>query len=136
MSDAYRVLVPGTARGEIKVLDEPLSLWGGLDPATGLVIDSNHPQVGESLSGHIVCMPHGRGSSSSSSVLAEALRLGTGPAGFVLGEPDPILVIGALVAQRLYQSSCPIIVGPIPKEVDGRWGIDCDISPGLVKLDG
>ena len=136
MSENYRVLVTGRADGDIKVLDEPLSLWGGLDPHSGVVIDNNHPQLGESLSGRIVCMAHGRGSSSSSSVLAEALRLGTGPAGFVLGEPDPILVIGVLVAQRLYQSSCPIIVGPIPKEADGRWGIDCDNSPFLVKLDG
>ncbi len=136
MSVEYSVLVPGRAEGPITILDAPLSLWGGFDPETGLVIDGNHPQVGESLGGRIVCMPHGRGSSSSSSVLAEALRAGTGPAGFVLGESDPILVIGSLVAQRLYQRSCPIIVGPIPKQADGRWGIDCDISPCLMKLDG
>ena len=136
MSVEYAVLVTGRAEGPIALLDEPLSLWGGFDPETGLVIDSNHPQAGESLSGRIVCMPRGRGSSSSSSVLAEALRAGTGPAGFVLGEPDPILVIGSLVAQRLYQRSCPIIVGPIPKEADGRWEIDCDIAKCLMKLDG
>jgi predicted aconitase with swiveling domain len=136
VSDDYSVMVPGRADGLLVVLDEPLSLWGGFDPETGLVIDGNHPQAGETLSGHIVCMPHGRGSSSSSSVLAEALRAGTGPAGFVLGEPDPILVIGSLVANRLYQSSCPIIVGPIPKGANGRWEIDSDISPFLVKLGG
>ena len=129
-------MVPGRAQGLIKVLHEPLSLWGGFDPESGLVIDGNHPQVGESLSGHIVCMPHGRGSSSSSSVLAEALRAGTGPAGFVLGESDPILVIGSLVAHLLYQSSCPIIVGPIPKAAQGRWEIDCEVSPCLMKLEG
>jgi predicted aconitase with swiveling domain len=136
VSGKHTVLVSGTAEGPITVLDEPLSMWGGFDPETGLIIDGNHPQVGESLSGKIVAMPHGRGSSSSSSVLAEALRAGTAPAGFVLGEADPILVIGALVAHLLYQSSCPIIVGPIPQGADGRWGIDCDISPCLVKLEG
>jgi len=33
-------------------------------------------------------MPSGRGSSSSSSVLAETIRSGTGPVAIVLAEPD------------------------------------------------
>ena len=32
--------------GRALVLDEPLSLWGGMDPATGEVIDAHHPQRG------------------------------------------------------------------------------------------
>jgi len=64
----FRVLVDGEARGELLHLSEPLSLWGGLDPETGLIIDRSHPQVGRSMTGVIVSMPHGRGSSSSSSV--------------------------------------------------------------------
>ena len=132
---AYEVLVPGKAVGELIVLDEPLSMWGGLDPETGRVIDKNHPQLGMRLTGGVVAMPHGRGSSSSSSVLAEALRLGTGPAGFILGEPDPILVIGSLVAGRLYEASCPIVVGPIPPQGAGRWEIDCDKSPPVTRID-
>ena len=93
-----RVLVPSRAHGELLRLTEPLSLWGGFDSKTGLVIDRGHPQVGLSLAGRIVVMPYGRGSSSSSSVFAEALRLGTGPAALVLDEPDWILVIGVLGA--------------------------------------
>lgn len=135
MSGDYEVLVEGTAEGPLAILEEPLSLWGGLDPATGVIIDHNHPQLGRSLAGQIVCMRHGRGSSSSSSVLAEALRLGTGPAAFVLEEPDSILVVGSLVALRLYQSSCPILVGPIPwAESTGRWGVDCDDPNPLRRL--
>jgi predicted aconitase with swiveling domain len=121
---AYRALVAGGAAGELLRLDRPLSLWGGLDPETGLVIDRSHPQFGESMTGRIVVMSHGRGSSSSSSILAEALRLGTAPAGFVLSRPDGILVIGALVAQRLYGISCPILCGPPPPEGAGVWRID------------
>ncbi len=55
-------------------------------------------------------MPSGRGSSSSSSVLAEAIRAGTAPAGIILLEPDGILVLGALVARELYGRSIPVIV--------------------------
>jgi hypothetical protein len=120
----FRVLVDGVATGELLRLTEPLSLWGGLDPETGLIIDRNHPQVGRSMTGAIVSMPHGRGSSSSSSVLAEALRMGTGPAGFVLEMPDSILVVGALVAHRLYGVVCPIVSGLLPEGSTGTWRID------------
>ena len=63
---ASRVLVPGVASGEVLVLDEPLSFWGGLDPDSGRLIDTHHPQVGASLAGRVLVMASGRGSSSSS----------------------------------------------------------------------
>jgi len=128
----FRVLVDGVARGELLRLTEPLSLWGGLDPETGLIIDRSHPQCGRSMAGAIVSMPHGRGSSSSSSVLAEALRIGTGPAGFVLEIPDSILVIGSLVAQHLYGMTCPIVSGPLPEGSTGMWRIDHNLVDPLV----
>ncbi|HEX6988308.1 MAG TPA: DUF126 domain-containing protein, partial [Bacillota bacterium] len=73
-------LVDGTASGPLLRLDEPLSFWGGLDPASGRIIDRRHPQHGLAVTGRVLLMPGGRGSSSSSTVLAEAIRLGTGPA--------------------------------------------------------
>ena len=93
-------------------LSEPLSFWGGIDPQTGLIIDASHPQVGESISGKILRMPHSRGSSSSPSVLAESLRLGTGPAAIVLDRPDPMVVLGAVVARLLYGIECRVTVEP------------------------
>ena len=98
--------------GRVLVLDEGLSLWGGMDPATGLLIDARHPQRGASLTGRIVVMPSGRGSSSSASVLAEAVRATTAPAAILLGEPDLILSIGAAVAEELYGVVVPIVVLP------------------------
>jgi uncharacterized protein len=97
-------------RATVTVLDEPLSLWGGMDPETGRVIDVHHPQQGAVLTGRVVVMPSGRGSSSSSSVLAEAVRAGSAPAAIVLGEPDLILSIGSAVAEELYGARVPIIV--------------------------
>ncbi len=105
-----RVIVPGTAHGEVLVLDEPLSFWGGLDAETGLIIDQRHPQVGRSVSGRIVFMTVGRGSSSASSVLAEAIRLGTAPAGLVMQEADEIVALGAIVADEIYGKAVPIVV--------------------------
>lgn len=107
---AGRAIAPGTASGEAIVLDEPLSLWGGLDPATGAVIEPRHPQLGVSLAARIAVMGEVRGSSSSSSVLAEAVRAGVAPAGIVLGSPDIILAVGAAAAEELYRVQVPIVV--------------------------
>jgi predicted aconitase with swiveling domain len=105
-----RALAAGRARGEALVLSEPLSFWGGVDPATGLIVDRLHPQAGADTRGKILVMPAGRGSSSSSSVLAEAIRSGTGPAGILLFEPDHMLALGALMASELYGLNVPVVV--------------------------
>ncbi len=108
-----RTLVAGRASGLALVLDEPLSFWGGVDPATGALIDTHHPQQGASVTGRILVMPSGRGSSSSSYVLAEAIRAGTAPAAIVLRESDGIVALGAIVARELYGSRVPVVVlGP------------------------
>lgn len=92
------------------MLAEPLSLWGGVDPASGTVIDARHPQRGESVAGRVLVMPAVRGSSSSSSILAEAIRAGTAPAAILLGEPDLILAVGAAVGEELYGRRVPVVV--------------------------
>jgi uncharacterized protein len=101
-------LAPGAASGPVLKLDEPLSFWGGLDSATGTIIDRLHPQRGASVAGRILMMPGGRGSSSGSATLAEALRLGKGPAAILMLERDAIVVVGAMVAAELYELACPV----------------------------
>lgn len=113
-----RTLAPGAAEGVALVLDEPLSFWGGMDPATGAVIDRHHPQRGEVLTGRVLAMPSGRGSSSAPSVLAEAIRTGTAPVAILLLEADPIVALGSVVAAELYGRACPVVVLPAP-DYDG-----------------
>ena len=105
-----QALVPGKANGTVLKLDGPLSMWGGLDPETGEIIDRRHPQSGLHLTDRVVVMPFGRGSSSSSAVLLEAVRLDRAPAAFCLLEVDPILALGATVARELYGKGPPILV--------------------------
>ncbi len=119
-----KVLVAGRAVGEVLRLDQPLSFWGGVDPSTGLIVDERHPQHGLVVSGRILSMPHGRGSSSSSAVLAETLRLGTGPAAIVLDEMDSILVVGALVAGELYGVECPIVMSDAEIQTGEVWTLN------------
>lgn len=105
-----RVLIAGEARGVVLRLPEALSLWGGLDPETGEIIDRRHPNSGQNVRGRVLVLPAGRGSSSASSILLEAVRLGNAPAAIVTAEPDPILALGAAVARELYETAPPVVV--------------------------
>ena len=105
-----RVLADGSAKGQALVLAEPLSFWGGVDPTTGIIMDVRHPQRGLSVQGRVLVMGSVRGSSSSSSVLAETVRAGCAPAAILLGEPDLILAVGAAVTEELYGRRVPILV--------------------------
>lgn len=122
-------LTGGTASGPALVLDEPLSFWGGLDPSTGVIIDRNHPNRGSTITDTMLFLPSGRGSSSASSVIAEAVRLGTAPIALVLAELDEIILLGAFVANELYDQALP--VGLLARSVFDR------IETGMIiQIDG
>lgn len=104
------VLHAGHGEGPVVVLDAPLSFWGGVHESEGTIIDVHHPQRGAALAGCVLVMPAGRGSSSSSSVLAELIRNGHAPAAILLAEADPIVALGALVAAELYGRQVPVVV--------------------------
>ncbi|NIK60852.1 aconitase X swivel domain-containing protein [Kribbella shirazensis] len=104
-----RTLHPGTATGTPIRLTAPLSFWGGTDNQ-GRIVDAHHPQCGALLTGRILLMESGRGSSSASSVLAEQIRARTAPAAIILSRPDPIIPLGALVAAELYHLNLPVVV--------------------------
>jgi len=104
------VLVAGRGEGPAIVLPQPLSLWGGLNPDTGEIIDRRHPSSGENVRGRVLVLPAGRGSSSASSILLEAVRQGTAPTAIITAEPDPILALGAAVARGMYDMGPPVVV--------------------------
>lgn len=93
------VLLPGAAvRGECLALTAPISFWGGVDPATGTIIDARHPQRGDNVAGTILALPGTIGSSSASAVLLELVHAGRAPAALLLDAPDAILLLGLVVA--------------------------------------
>lgn len=125
-----RVLVAGSAEGRALCLDEPLSFWGGYDPQSGEIIDVHHPQYGQRVGGRILFMPESRGSAGTPGGIAETLRNGSGPAALVLGRPDINVSIGALVANRLYDLSVPVLELPAEQlrqiGTGARLSIDTD----------
>lgn len=104
-----RSLVAGAAQGALLFADIGLSFWGGVDSATGEVIDRHHPLSGEYLAGRVLAIPSGRGSCTGSSVLMELISNGHAPAALVLAEPDEILTLGVLVAQTIFERSLPVL---------------------------
>lgn len=98
--------------GPLLLLDEPLSFWGGVDPATGLLSDPRSPRHGRSVAGTVMVVPELRGSSSSSAVVLELLRRGLGPAALVLGAVDAIVGLGLLVGAEMGYATFPLLVLP------------------------
>ena len=105
-----RALIRGTAQGEAVVSQEPISFWGGVNPNTGEVIDRRHDRCGAVITGKIFVFPTGKGSSTSSAVLMEGIRNGTAPAAIINYKVDPILALGAIIAEELYKKTMPIVI--------------------------
>jgi len=103
-----KVSHPGTAEGDVLLLTEPVSFWGGVDHH-GEIIDVHHAQHKAKMTNKILVMPSGRGSSSATAVLAELIRTGDGPLAIIMLQCDTILVIGALVSAEIYGISMPIV---------------------------
>ena len=111
---SVRVLTPEDGKisvsGPALVSEKPLSFWGGYDPASGEIIDRRHPLSGENAAGRIFVLPSGRGSSTASAILLEAIRQGTAPAAIVLGQTAPILTLGAVISEEFFDRTIPVVV--------------------------
>jgi predicted aconitase with swiveling domain len=101
-------LTYGRASGEVMVLDEPISFWGGVDHL-GIIADIHHPQHGLSVTGKVLMMTSSRGSSSGSFCLMELMRTDLAPAAIVMCEPDGIVCTGILVGTETYGYELPSI---------------------------
>jgi predicted aconitase/predicted aconitase with swiveling domain len=102
-------ILPGLARGPLLVSPEGLSFWGGVDPASGRIIDAHHPLCGRSVAGVMLAMPTSRGSCTGSAALLELIRNGHAPAALIFQEPEDVLTLGALVATHLFEITLPVI---------------------------
>lgn len=122
------VLIEGVAAGTSLVLDEPLSFWGGFDPADGRIIDVHHPQYEQRVTDSILFIPQSRGSAGTPGGIAETLRNGSGPRAFVLGERDVNIGVGVLVANRLYDLRVPVIQIGIEQMRRIENGVPVEIS--------
>ncbi|WP_311946021.1 aconitase X [Halomonas piscis] len=102
-------VIIGDADAPVLASQEGLSFWGGVDAATGEVIDSHHPLRGQYLGGQILAMSSSRGSCTGSGILLELIASGNAPAALIFRESESILTLGALVAQHLFGRTIPVV---------------------------
>ncbi len=126
---AAQSILRGSAEGRVIATTEALSFWGGVDPATGKVIDVHHPLHDESLTGAILFMPTSRGSCTGSGVLLDLILTGRGPAALVFCEAEDVLTLGALIAGEMFGSPMPVV------RLD-RQSFDKFSGVGKVRIDG
>jgi len=104
-----KVLIDGQVEGRLLKLTADISLWGGVDPRFGFIIDSRHPQHGLCMAGKILAMNRSIGSSSGSSIILELLKRKRGPLGIIMIEADFIVTLGVVVAREMGFAKIPVV---------------------------
>ena len=102
-------IIAGKAKGMALVSNEPLSFWGGYDWKTGEIIDRRHPLSGEIAKDRILAIPFTRGSSTTTSVLLEAVLAKTSPAAIIATAADFFFALASVVADEMYSKPIPLV---------------------------
>jgi len=93
-----RTVVEGHAEGTALVSDQPIGFLGGVDPDTGIVIERGHPLEGASVVDRVLVFPCGKGSTVGSYTIYRMAQAGKGPVAIVNAASEPIVAVGALIA--------------------------------------
>ena len=93
-----RVIVEGRVSGCALVSAEPIGFLGGVDPESGLVIEEGHTLEGQSVAGRILVFPFGKGSTVVSYTIYRLAKAGLAPKAIINLEAEPIVAVGALIA--------------------------------------
>jgi predicted aconitase with swiveling domain len=102
-------VVPGKCEGEVLVSSQPISFWGGVDPASGWIHDPRHELFGQSIAGKVLVFPFGKGSSTTSLIILELARVDKAPAAIVNLRTEPILATGPIVSKHFYGKQIPVV---------------------------
>lgn len=120
-----RPIVPGFAQGIAVVSKKPISFLGGVDPDSGVITEKDHDLKGCCITGKVFCFPHGHGSTVGSYVLYSLAKKNVGPKAIVNVAADPVVVVGAVIADipMVDQVDIGQIMTGDLVEVDGGKGI-------------
>lgn len=119
-----RPIVSGIISSRALVSKKPLSFLGGIDPERGTIIEKDHDLRGRSIRGKVLCFPHGHGSTVGSYVLYSLAKKGVGPKAIINVTADPVVVVGAIIAEipMVDQIDIEQIMTDDIVEVDGGKG--------------
>jgi len=94
-----RIIYNGKAQGEALVTSQPISFYGGVDPATGIIIEKGHELQGQSVKDKILVFPTGKGSTVGSYTLYRMKKNGTAPAGMINKECETVVAVGVIISE-------------------------------------
>lgn len=123
-----RPIVPGRVKGVALVSNKPISFLGDVNPDTGTIMRENHDLYGASIKDTILCFPHGKGSTVGSFVLYRLAKKGLAPKAIVNSIADPVVVVGAIIA------NIPMVDKIDIEKIRGGDIVEVNGEKGLIKV--
>jgi predicted aconitase with swiveling domain len=126
-----RKVVGGVAEGEALVTRQTISGWGGVNAATGTIIETRHELRGVSFKDKVLVCPGAKGSSGWSSVFHQARLAGTAPRAMVFNEMTTKIALGCVVMR--VPSITELERDPLDLIETGDW-VRVDADHGIVEI--
>ena len=93
-----RVINGGCAKGLALVSPTAIGFLGGIDPETGVIVESKHPLEGQCVARRVLVFPTGKGSTVGSYTLYRLAKRGVAPAAIINAHSEAIVAVGAIIA--------------------------------------
>ena len=126
-----RTVVPGSVEGEALVSHEPISGWGGIDPAQGVIIEPRHELFGLCFTVKILVFPSAKGSSGWSGFFQATRLMGNGPIGMSVARLSIKAALGAVVTHA--PAMTELEQDPLEVIETGDW-VKVDADNGIVEI--
>jgi predicted aconitase with swiveling domain len=126
-----RKISRGQAQGKVIISSDPLSFLGGVNPQTGDITDRQHELYQQNISGQILVIPSGKGSTVGSYVIYQMAKNKTAPLAIIALEAEPIIATGAIMA------SIPMVDQPeenVLKILKKGNRVEVDADAGIIKI--
>ena len=104
-----KTAVYGNVRAELLWANEPMSVWGTVDPQSGLIRDNRHALYMKNMAGKVLAFTTPKGSSGTGLIILEQIRTGCAPAAIINLRSDPVVLTGPIIAKRFYNVDIPVV---------------------------
>jgi len=123
-----RKIYSGHAEGPVLSTRMGISLFGGIDPDTGVIVEKGHELEGQCIAGTVLVFPSGKGSTVGSYTLYRLKKNGKAPAAIINAECETITAVGCIIAE------IPCVDHlPLDKIPSGAW-VRVDGDNGLIQI--
>ncbi len=93
-----KIIVKGTAKGNIMKTTNPINFLGAVDKKTGIIRDNKHDKFEKSIKDSILVFPHGIGSSVGAYTIYSLKKNNSAPSAMICTEADLSVVSGCALA--------------------------------------